>query len=178
MFLDSRRHWTDFLTLRDKKKKKRLLKQRTAGRKKADQIGSYINQDELDHAAVTEIPKSHWWKVTEVSAPGGLVESLLHTGPTQGYTTFTIKSVAGCCGKKKDVASCTMASVTCLGHRKFLGYAWFARDGKYNLTMCLKGRGLKYLSSTFFNTISSLASKFHPNLGCKSKEGDNPPTFP
>lgn len=34
-----------------------LLYLRTAERKKADQVGSCINQDELDYAAVTKIPE-------------------------------------------------------------------------------------------------------------------------
>ena len=51
------------------------------------------------------------------------MESLLRVGLTQGCRTFTIGSVVGCCGGKRDVARSALAPIPCLGHSKLLGCA-------------------------------------------------------
>ena len=86
------------------------------------------------------------------------MESVLHPGLTQECRAFTIRSVAGCCGGRRDMANWALARVTGLSHIRLLGCASFAGDGKYNCIMCLEGRELEYLSRALLNTIPPSSS--------------------
>lgn len=129
---------------------------RTAGRKKAGQTGSCINQNEPDHAAVTNIPESQWWKTTDiyfcpwtvgrVSAPhrphAGLQDS---PTPLQGCGSMLWGQEG--CGQMWLQSRSWPQPVARLCP---LCRGW---EVLYNPIMHLKGRELEYLSSTLLNTV-------------------------
>lgn len=154
MFLDSKCHQTDFLAVRGKKQCEigSCIWGQLRGRKRI--VVFCINQDELDRAAVTKIPKPQGQRSAEVySAHGGLVE-------LQGLYHQECGWMLP--GKKGQGKMC-LAPVTCLGHRKLLGCISFAGDGKCNCIVCLEGRELEYLSRALLNTIPP-SSPFQPRL--------------